>query len=783
MADDTHPLLRLLPPRTLSRKKRKPAFPPPPQRVPQRHAQGLRRGADLVRQHLAEAAKKFPQLATDVPYVRIKLAPGVIASDDELKSVGLIPVYRREDAVLAAYSPEREMRTFSSQVDSYAQLKKKLAALSKIDAISPWSREDRMSSRLRAISIEAGLEYTVDLLLLPIEGHPANPQAVPAIERFIASQQGRIVDRAIEPTFTALRIRAGGQTLNSLLDYRDDIALVDLPPAAHVLVPQVLSLDLDALPEIAAPPATAPALCVVDSGILEGHPLLEPAVLADRSRSFPADLGPPIPAAPVGEARHGTQVAGIALYGDVGSCAAAKEFRPPLWLVNARFLDDNNELHPDRMPFVRDVVQHARDRCRVFNMSFGLEPSNGFLSIHAAELDALTREYNVLFVVSAGNEDAATHFNNGQLKKKYPEYLIDSGWRVLSPAEGLNVLTVGGITPDRDPYPHPRIGVAPKRAPSPFSRAGGLKNVVKPELVELAGNLALDPAIKRWVDNDPGLRVPTTSDRFAEGQLLGFVHGTSFAAPKIAHAAALILDRYPEASPNLARALLVQSARPPEGVADWDPKYVLRTCGFGVPELDRALYCRPQRVTLYYEGEIEVDEVKLFEIPVPKELSAAKGRKSLSVALAYDPPVSVVHRDRPAGIHLTWELARGDVPEAAVQAAIAAEAERDVETAPSAEIEANAKKAKRVFMKGILPKRLQQRGTVQKNVFQWQRGEHGDTYRLAVTAKATRPAHADDRQRFAVVATLECEDAGVNVYTAVRTRLAAGRVRVRVKAE
>lgn len=78
---------------------------------------------------------------------------------------------------------------------------------------------------------------------------------------------------------------------------------------------------------------------------------------------------------------------------------------------------------------------------------------------------------------------------------------------------------------------------------------------------------------------------------------------------------------------------------------------------------------------------------------------------------------------------------------------------------------------------------LLQRGTVQKNVFQWQRGEHGDTYRLAVTAKATRPAHADDRQRFAVVATLECEDAGVNVYTAVRTRLAAGRVRVRVKAE
>jgi hypothetical protein len=72
MADnESHPLLRLLPPKKLERKKRKPNFPPPPQRVPQQHAQGLRQGADLVRQHLRDAAQRFPQLATDVPNVRI----------------------------------------------------------------------------------------------------------------------------------------------------------------------------------------------------------------------------------------------------------------------------------------------------------------------------------------------------------------------------------------------------------------------------------------------------------------------------------------------------------------------------------------------------------------------------------------------------------------------------------------------------------------------------------------------------------------------------------------
>lgn len=780
MADEPQPLLRLLPPRTLSRKKRKPNFPPPPERVPQDHAQVLRAGANVARQHFEAAAEKFPKLATDVPYVRVKLAAGSIASDADLKAVGLIPVFRREDAVLAAYSPDRTLRTFDSKLNSYSKLEQKLATLAKIETVGPWTREDRVSSRVRAISFEGNKKYTVDLVLLPLEDRPANPQALPAIERFLFAHQGQIVDRVVEPTFTALRVRAGGQTLNSLLDYRDDIALVDLPPvAANILVPRVLSAELDELPEVSPPADTAPALCVVDSGILEGHPLLEPAILADRSRSFPAALGSPVPASPAGAAGHGTQVAGIALYGDVGACVLAKKFKPPLWLVNARFLDDNNELHPDRMPFLRDVVEHAKDRCRVFNMSFGLEPSNGHLSVHAAELDAITREYNVLFVLSAGNVDVAGQFNGGTLLKPYPEYLLDSAWSVLAPAEGLNVLTVGGLTPDRDPFPHQRDAVAPRRAPSPFSRSGAMKNVVKPELVELAGNLAFDPAIKRWVDNDPGMRVPTTSDRFASGQLVGFAHGTSFSAPKVAHAAALILDRFPEASPNLARALLVQSARAPEGVSEWDAKQVLRTCGFGVPDLDRALFCRPQRVTLYFEGEIEVDEVKLFEIPVPKEVSAAKGRKSLSITIAYDPPVSVVHRDRPAGISLTWGVARGDVAESAVHAAIAAEAEKDQETPPTGE--GTSKTRKSVFMKGEIPKRPQQRGTVQKNVFPWVRGEHGETYRLAITAKANRPAHADDRQRFAVVATLECEDSLVNIYTAVRARLGAGRVRVRVQ--
>lgn len=773
MADEGAPLLRLASPKTLTRKKRAPSFPPPPERQPAEHAGFLRQGLEDIRRHFRDAVSRLPALATDVPYVRIEMAPGVLVTDAELSSIGLVPVYRRGGAILAAYSSDRDLRQFQTQLASYSQLKKKLAVLSKIESVKSWSRDDRMSKRLKAVTIDASTRYTVDLLLMPIKDEEPNPQAVRSIEQFVTVSQGAVVDRALEPTFAALRVRLGGQALDQLLDYRDDVAFADLPPVAHILVPEALSLRIDDLPEVKAPPATAPRVCVVDSGILEGHPLLEPAIVSEKSRSFPAELGPAVPSAPVDRAGHGTQVAGLALYGDVARSAQAKAFVPQLRVVNARMLDDQNALHPDRMPFLREVVAHVKDTCRVFNLSFGLDPHDGFLSVHAAELDALAREFGVLFIVSSGNFDVGSMSTNN-----YPEFLLDPGYPVRSPAEALNVITVGGITPDSDPLrgsPDRRV-VAPRRAPSPFCCSGGIKNVVKPELVEVAGNMVFDALINRWIGNDPGLQVLTTSPRFLAEGPLGFVHGSSFSAPKVSHLAGRLLERYPEATPNLLRALLVQSARLPSGVANWEKSKAMRLCGFGLPDLDRALFCRPQRATLFYEGDIVPDEVKLFDIPVPPDFAMAKGEKAITATVAFDPPVSVVHRDRPAGIHLTWRMARGDVSQSTVEAAIAEEAEREVaDTATSF-----GHKTKKAFWTGTLPIRPQQRGTLQKNVFSWKRGVYGDTYRLAVTAKAIRPAHAKTRQPFALVVSLECADDAVNVFNLVRTRLGAGRIRIRV---
>ncbi len=357
----------------------------------------------------------------------------------------------------------------------------------------------------------------------------------------------------------------------------------------------------------------------------------------------------------------------------------------------------------------------------------------------------------------------------------------DADWRVLAPAESLNALAVGGIATDgsRHPAHAYRKAVGEKHAPSPFSCHGGLKDVVKPELVEIAGTVAVDDD-GPWITNDAGLGVPTTNPNFPGGILVGSAIGTSFAAPKVAHLAAKVVGRYPDATPNLIRALLVQSASPPEPVRHWPRERVMRLCGFGVPDDDRALVCRPRRATLFAESRVDVDQVRLFDVPVPDDFARAKGRKRIVVTIAFDPPVSLTHRDRPPGIQLTWGLVRGNVSDEAVRVAISAIAESDAAGASATP----RPSASDVFMPASQTKLLkssQRRGTVQKNVFEWTRGVYGDRYQLAVTAKANRPRHANDTQRFAAVVTLERDDDAVNVYSLVRARVDAGRVRIRVQ--
>jgi subtilisin family serine protease len=224
---------------------------------------------------------------------------------------------------------------------------------------------------------------------------------------------------------------------------------------------------------------------------------------------------------------------------------------------------------------MRDAIRHFSDAyaCRVFNLSLGdvnLPYRGGKVSPWASILDTLARDLNALIVVSAGNftyqpredEHPDSHVH------RYPRYLLSDEAKVIEPATGAIVVTVGSLSRS-DALPrgagHEDVAVRPiSRAgePSPFTRSGpGLGGSIKPELCDFGGNRAYDGRLNRIREFNECSVVSTNRDYLRH--LFAADVGTSFAAPRVAHIAAKLFQLFPNASANLIRALMVSSASVP----------------------------------------------------------------------------------------------------------------------------------------------------------------------------------------------------------------------------
>jgi hypothetical protein len=69
-----------------------------------------------------------------------------------------------------------------------------------------------------------------------------------------------------------------------------------------------------------------------------------------------------------------------------------------------------------------------------------------------------------------------------------------------------------------------------------------------------------------------------------------------------------------------------------------DEETALRTVGYGQPSLDRIVWSSERSVQLVTEAELEEDRLHFYRIPVPPSFLSDKGRRGITVALAYDPP-------------------------------------------------------------------------------------------------------------------------------------------------
>jgi hypothetical protein len=137
----------------------------------------------------------------------------------------------------------------------------------------------------------------------------------------------------------------------------------------------------------------------------------------------------------------------------------------------------------------------------------------------------------------------------------------------------------------------------------------------------------------------------------------------------VAHIAARLQTVFPEVSPLLYRALIVQSARWPDSVKpDANKDNVLRTIGYGLPNVERATTNTATRVTLITEDarEIAGKQFHLFVIRIPEELKkpSLEAPIRIDVTLAYtaEPRRTRARNRSYLETWLDWECSRRGEP-------------------------------------------------------------------------------------------------------------------------
>ena len=756
---------------------------PPPRSSPEDHASfGLDLQAAINATIVRAQAQPRPSGIDPALVLRVPLTAYV--DEDKWRLAGFTIVAREQDKVYILFASDIDLTTFQTQAEAYAQgrishVRQKRPDYSYLEAIDvagvgPLGPEDRQGRLLSALLAAGGpdpeVSYALDVELWYLGNREKTDAKLRELEQFVEARGGRVTDKDRHDGLYLARIRLPGSELGDLLAI-PSIATVELPFRAAYTVAEVRATTLDDLEILEHPAADAPHLCIIDSGIARGHPLLAAAV--GETIAVPSNLGDGLDVH-----GHGSLVAGLALYGDVEQCRQRGVFRQTIWIDAARVTDSNNELGGDQLitTQMREAITYFADQgCRIFNISLGderLPYQGGQPSTWASTLDNLAHALDILIVVSAGNsQPPAQSYHLNPAYNDYPGFLLHPEARIIEPATAANALTVGALAIGGQSYSNQRSPealshplLAMQDRPAPFTRCGfGVRGAVKPELVEHGGNYSYDPQFAR-LPNDPGVSLVSLNRSFETGKLFSFDRGTSFAAPKVAHAAAQLLREMPAASANLLRALLVHGSELPAEAArlPLDDESILRLYGYGQPNLARSLNSTDNRVILYAEAAIPLDWYHVYEIPIPDLFKHTPGTRQIAVTLAFDPPTRK-RNNRYLGNTMSFRLLRGvDLDHLERVFKKRTQGERKDRF--------NTQSANCTLYPGATRR---DSGTLQHGAWVAKRNrslEHVEPFYLVVLDDNNWQNANDEPQRYALVVSLEHSVPLIPLYAAVRTR-------------
>lgn len=382
------------------------------------------------------------------------------------------------------------------------------------------------------------------------------------------------------------------------------------------------------------------SICLLDTGVNCGHPLLSPLLA-------PVDCQSVVPLWETNDHKgHGTLMAGISAYGDL---ANALESNGPVIinhvLESVKILPPPKYGHnaPELWGYITsqaisqaEIQSPFRKRINCMSVTSDDAWDRGKPSSWSGALDQITSGVDDkgkrLIIVSAGNADIKS-------RKDYPDAQITDS--IHDPGQSWNALTVGAYTQLNtisDPTFRGYTPIARPNQLSPFSTTSFTWEdiwPIKPEIVMEGGNAAADAG--GFITECADLSMLSTHYD-PQTKLLDYINQTSSAASLAANFAARIQSLYPDYWPETIRALMVHSAEWPDALkrqfvrdeSKTELRKLLRICGYGVPNLERALYSASNSLTLIAQAEIQpfitkgserkTKDMHFYTLPWPAEL-------------------------------------------------------------------------------------------------------------------------------------------------------------------
>ncbi|MFN7930073.1 MAG: S8 family peptidase [Blastocatellia bacterium] len=551
---------------------------------------------------------------------------------------------------------------------------------------------------------------------------------------------------------------------------------------------------------IIPPPTDAPAVCLLDTGVNWEHPLLQHGLrLADMDAYKKAwgvsDHHPQ---------GHGTGMAGLSLYGDLTKLFLSNEpvllqhrlesvklvpptgkNDPPLYGAITTECMARAEVFAPERPRTYALMTCAkddRDRGRPSSWSAALDQ---YMS-GAQEEDQSRR----LIVIAAGNADDKAPGN-------YPDKNLTD--EIHDPGQAWNALTVGAYTEKV------RLGANALPGWMPLAPNGGLcprsttscnwaaNWPFKPDIVFEGGNLARHPDESGLWELD-SLRLLTTYSNWQQ-HLLALTGDTSAATALAARMCAQVMAEYPQFWPETVRGLLVNTAEWTPAMLPFDLwsapqrqiQTLLRTYGYGVPRLEKALHSARNSLTLIAQDEIQpfylagsevkTNEMKLHELPWPRAALQSLGETlvEMRVTLSYfiEPKPQRNERNakhppsyRSHGLHFDVKRPAESAERFLKRINQVMRDENFLHTSTSKDTE-----------NWGIGTQLRRRGSLHSDIWKGTAADLADKGQLAVFPVSgwwrnlRSKQKYDHRTRYSLIVTIKTPDVGVDLYEAIRVSI------------